>query len=163
MTMRFHLRSLLIVLALGPPMLTVAQDKAAPGEALYGEWEVVEMVYRATNQDFGGGNGGWFIFDKEAVAVIPDPDADEKIRKLYRRIKSTKSGARHAITFGTNTLDIDFWWPWSKIARTTKAYYELRDGKLRIIMGEDGGERPTDFDEAYKNKGLTYYGLKKVK
>src|SRR4051812_1802116 len=108
--MRFRLRTLLIVLATLYAAPAPAQEKANPAEALYGEWEIVEMIFKATVQDFGGGPGGWFIFDKEGVIVVPSPNTDAKTRESLKRVKGTKNGLRHAVTVRPGELDIHYWW-----------------------------------------------------
>jgi len=162
--MRYRLRTLLIALT---PLLTLpllGQEKSDPGAALYGEWEVVEEVYRGKVQDFRGMSGGTFIFDSQGVIILLGERPTLKERELFQRIKGTKNGFRHATTVRQNELDIENWFPGNKpLTWTTKAYYELKDGKLRILWGGNENERPTDFDEAYKDRTLTYYVLKKVK
>jgi len=163
--LRFKLRTLLILLALGPPVLISShcfpEDKTNPGEALYGEWVVVEMIYRGMVQDLNGGPGGWFEFNKEGVIIIPDADTDAKTRERTYRVKSAGNGIRYATVIRGNQLDIHHKFFGGTREWTTKALYDLKDGKLRIIWSEND-ERPTDFDEAYKDPRLTYYGLKRV-
>jgi hypothetical protein len=160
--MRYLLRTLLIVVATLSTLPAVAQEKADPTEALYGEWEIVEMIFHATVQDFGSRPGGWFIFDKDGVICIPSVITDAKTLESFKRTKGTKNGLRHAITVRPGELDTHYWFsPTSNY--TLLAKYELADGKLRIIEGSTPNERPTDFDEAIKDRRLTYYGLKKVK
>jgi hypothetical protein len=159
--MRFRLRTLMILAATVVAAAAFADEKPDPGKALYGEWEVVEMIYRATVQDFQGKCGGWFIFDKEGVIIVPAGEPNAKERAMFQRIKGAKNGFRHATAIRPSELDIEFWFPWRSY--TTKASYELKDGKLRILWGDNENERPTDFDEAYKDMRLTYYVLQKVK
>jgi hypothetical protein len=119
------------------------------------------MIYGATVQDFKGQSGGWFLFDKEGVIIIPSGKPDEKTLERYARLKGAKNGMRHATTVRPGELDIHFWLS-QKTNWTQLAKYELSDGKLRIIWGGNPGERPSSFDDAIKDRRTTYYALKKV-
>jgi hypothetical protein len=88
---RFKLRTLLIVLLSSIALPLSGQETPDPAAALFGEWQVVEMIYRGTVQDFGGGPGGWFIFHKEGVIIIPDADADAKLRNDTNATKVQKT------------------------------------------------------------------------
>src|SRR6478735_8181365 len=61
--MRYRLRTLMIVLASLVTLPVLGQDKPDPGEVLYGEWEIVEMILHGKVQDFRGRPGGWFLFE----------------------------------------------------------------------------------------------------
>src|SRR5260370_38379968 len=87
--MRYRLRTLLILLAVGPPMLAAfAQEKANPGEALYGEWEVVEMTLHGKVQDFRGKPGGWFLFEPGGFirSFNEEQRDDAKNNKVIRKL-----------------------------------------------------------------------------
>lgn len=60
---------------------TQAQEPTDPGERLYGEWEVVEMIYKTKPQDFGGGNGGWFIFEKGVFIRVLDAQQRDEVKR----------------------------------------------------------------------------------
>jgi hypothetical protein len=153
--MRFRLRTLLIVLALLPPLLAIGQDKSDPGAAVIGEWEVVEMVYNATVQDFGGESGGWFIFEKASFFRVFD------VRGL-NDVRRGKMG--RGVPYIIRPKEIDFLpRPQTNEVGVEEAIWEIRDGKLRVAWREGIGPRPTDFDDAYKDRRVTLFVLKKVK
>jgi len=154
--MQFRLRTLLIVLALGPPVL--AQERSDPGEAIYGEWEIVEMIYRGKVQDFKGNPAGWYVFSPGGVIRI----FGDEIRERVLGDKVTRKWRTFGCSIRDCEIDIVNTPPLGK-GELTKGLYDLKDGKLRLIYPNDGGERPTDFDEAFKNPRLTLYVLKKVK
>jgi len=134
-----------------------SQEKRDPGEALYGEWEVVEMVYLATPQDFGAGNGGWFLFEPGGFWRSfnqEQRDSDNQNKKL-------KALTKNRCVIGEREIDI-----WVKHLSgkemLLQARYDLKDGKLRIIWRADYGPRPIHFD-ALQDERLTLFVLKKVK
>jgi len=147
----------MIVLATLLTLPTFGQDRTDPGEAIYGEWEIVEMVFRRTVQDLGGGPGGWFIFERGGFDYLYNVGDRTKID----RMKANKSRAMDPCVIRPRELDI------SNKDRPDdepmKALWELKDGTLRVIWREGGGERPTDFDEAYKDPRQTLFVLKKAK
>jgi len=156
--LRFKLRTLLLLLPLvANPAF--AQVKSDPGEALYGEWEVVEMVYRGTVQDFGGKSGGFFLFEPGGFLRFQDADDRESIM----RNKRLKNALMERCIVRPGEIDI---WPkllTKELEWLLKASCDLKGGKLRVIWGGDDDKRATDFDEAYKDKRLTLFVLKKVK
>src|SRR5262245_3711453 len=120
---RYKLQTLLIA-ALLLSMPVFGQDKANPGEALYGEWEIVEMVYRCTKQDFAG-QAGAFVFEPGGFIYAPNSEMRDRFmrNKGHRKVLT----ARCVIRDG----EIDIWTklPWGREEKLTKALYELRDGK----------------------------------
>src|SRR3954471_1895890 len=86
--MRYRLRTLLIVLASFVTLPVLVQSKTDPGEALYGEWEIVEMIFRGKVQDFRGGPGGWFLFEPGGFirSFNADQRQDAKNNKLIRKL-----------------------------------------------------------------------------
>jgi hypothetical protein len=139
----------------------IAQDKPDPGEALYGEWEVVEMVFKKTDQDFGGESRGLFLFEPGGFLRF----GDAKQRDTVMGNGKLKMLMTDRCIIRQDEIDI-----WHKPflqknaqERLLKCHYDLQDGKLRFIWRDGDGERPTDFDEAYKDPQLTYFLLTKAK
>jgi uncharacterized protein (TIGR03067 family) len=156
MTMRYRLRTLMIVLASLVAAPAFGQEKNDPGDALYGEWEVVEMIFHGKVQDFGIGNGGWFLF--EPGGFIRSFNEEQRRELDNQRVKALLMErcfiGRREIDIRTKFLSREGDWRYS--------LYELKDGKLRIVYREDNGPRPTHFD-ALKDDRLTLFVLKKVK
>ena len=152
--MRYRLRTLLIVLAIGPPVL--AQEVSDPGEALYGTWEIVEMVHLRTVQDFGGNSGGCFEFLKDGFNYFPGVAPTGRV--LQRRVRKNAQD-----TCKIRPGEMDMQSKYEKDPSVIKAKYELVDGKLRVAWRDDYGDRPESFDEAYKDRRVTLFVLKKVK
>jgi len=140
--MRFRLHTLLIALALGPPLVFAEPPDAKFADALVGEWEIVEMIYKGKVQDFRGGSGGWIKIERESYSHSGSGKRDY--------------GLKHPCRIGASEFDITF------RDRVSKGLYEMRDGKLRIVYREDLGDRPAAFD-AVANPDLTLLVLKKVK
>jgi hypothetical protein len=161
--MRYRLRTLLILLQLAITSVAMEQNTPDSAAALEGDWQVIEMVYRTTVQDLKGGPGGWFIFGKGGVIIFLSADTDAKTLEFSKRVNGVGNPIRYAVDIRAREMDIWFKFPWSKEATLTKAIYELRDDKLRIVWRDGEGERPTDFDEVYKDKTLTLYVCKRVK
>jgi uncharacterized protein (TIGR03067 family) len=161
--MRFSLCTLLIVLAIVADAPGLGQTQPDPGEALYGEWEVVEMVYRGKEQDFKGRPGGWFVFEPgRYMRHFRQEHRNEVMPERVKKVMMWRCAIRQR--------EIDIWLkrfpahpPGAPGGEEVllKALYDLSDGKLRIVWTV--GERPTDFDEAYKDPALTSFVLKKVK
>jgi len=155
--LRYRLGTLLILLAVVATSATFADEKPDPGKALYGEWEVVEMIYRATRQDFGGANGGWFLFEPGCFLRIFDAEQRDALMRNPRRKAFLMDRCvirEHEIDFMVKD--------WRREERLSQSRYELQDGKLRMIWREDYGPRPDDFD-AVKDPRLTLFVLEKVK
>ena len=160
--MRYRLRTLLIVLTLGPMVLADAADvqpKPPPPPSIYGEWEVVEMIHKGKVQDFKGESGGWFTFEPGAFIRA----FDGKERDALIRDKGLRKGLTRPCTIRPRELDIVFKWLGRKEEMLTRAFYEFQDRDLRIIWPvELDTERPTNF-EALTNPSVSYFLLKKVK
>ena len=152
---QYKLRTLMIVLALGPPMvLAIGQEKGRPGAALIGEWEIVKMVYNAAVQDFGGESGGWFIFERGGFFRVFNAKGLNDVRR-------GQMGRGEPYIIRPNEIDF-LPRPQFKDVGVEKAIWEIKDGTLRVAWREDTGPRPTDFDDAYKDR-ITLFVLKKVK
>lgn len=133
----------------------IVQEVASKPDDLYGEWEVVEMVYHATPQNFGGGNGGWFKFEKDAFIRMLDAQHRDEVK----RGGPTKKFSSQPCVIRRRELDI---LPNSFLLKTpAKAIWELKDGTLRIAWHVEA--RPAEFDEAYKDPRVTLFVLKRAK
>ena len=156
--MRFSLRTLLILTIplLLPPAF--GQEKGDAGEALYGEWEIVELVKGGKVQDFGRKPGGWFVFEPGGFLWLFNArdrewlERDKRARKLAMQRCATRRG------------EIDIWIKTAgrKEEMLLKARYDLQGGRMRVIWNNDYGERPTDFTAAVTNRRLNLFVLKKL-
>ena len=82
--MRYSLRTLLIAVPALFALPEVEQDKLPPVESLYGEWEVVEMVYRGKVEVFGGMPFGWFVFEPGAyIRLFTAQDREKPAREKW--------------------------------------------------------------------------------
>ncbi|WP_254510800.1 hypothetical protein [Anatilimnocola floriformis] len=132
--------TLTLTLGLLLPSLGLAQEKFE-GEELFGEWEVVQMVFKGKRQA---------------------PEKGKEHIKFERGGISLSYGGARAYapikcTFRPGEFDITAE-PFAKF--DIKAKYEIEGNRLRVIWREEG-ERPTDFD-ALKDKGLTLRVLERV-
>jgi hypothetical protein len=139
--MRFRLRTLLIVLVTMLASLVLGQDKLDAGKALYGEWEIVEMVFKGRMQQNKTGLLGWIRFGERGFSI-----AKEDRQYIVE----------HMCSFNGRNVDITI------AGKVLQVLIEHKDDNLRIVWRNDYGERPKDFD-AMKDSRLTLYVLKKVK
>lgn len=155
---RYKLRTLLIVLLHLFMLPLFAQDKANFGDALIGEWEIEEWVYKGKVQDFGGKTAGCFVFDSGGVIRIFGDEVREKILadKGVRKLRTNR------YTIRGREIDVELTPPIGD-GTIVKGICEVKDGIMRLMWPNDAGERPQDFDEAYKNPRMTLYVLKKLK
>ena len=139
-----RIASILAIAAVTVPLTVLvqfagAQENTHPGEALYGEWIIQEMIFKGVDQE-ASKYGGWVRIKKDSFELSTN---------------SESLGAKCPCTIRPGEMDIKT--PWS----TIKALYELKDGRLWIAwMNNFNGERPTNFD-ALKDPRLTLYVLKK--
>src|SRR5262245_44063453 len=89
--MRYRLRTLLIVLASVLAVALPGQDKNNPAEALYGEWEIVEMIHLATVQDLGVDGGSFFFVPGGFVYAVNKEMRDHVVRNRVRTKSFPKS------------------------------------------------------------------------
>jgi hypothetical protein len=153
--MRYPLRTLLIVLAssLGSPLW--GQQQVDPGEALYGLWEVEEMIFKSKVQDFGGKPGEWFEISKNGFDLFFTHPTASPVNRRNTKTPLYKCEIRPG--------EMDIQDRFRKDQPLLKAKYELKDGKMRVAWREDHGDRPASFDEAYIDRNITLFVLKKVK
>ena len=157
--MRYSLRTLLIVLLTLCTLPLPGQEQPDPGKVLYGEWQIVEMVYRRKPDQNFGGQAGSFFFEPGGFIYA----SNKEFRDRILRNKQLKKVITERCIIREHEIDI-----WAKPVIGTKGEerlmecsYELRDGKLRLIWCDGPGERPTDFDEAVKDPALTLFVLNK--
>jgi hypothetical protein len=122
--------------------------KYDPDKTLVGEWEVVEMIYKGTVQDFQGRPGGWMTFQ-------------------YGKWSEAHSDRRYVVKYdykivGSGEMDIDLKSSLWYSGRILKCRYEHKDGNLRLAWGNSYDERPTHFN-ALMDSGMNFYVLKKVR
>ena len=158
--MRYRLRTLLILLLTLCTLPLPGQEKPDPGKALYGEWQIIEMVHRRKPDQNFEGQAGSFFFEPGGFIYA----ANKEVRDRVMRNKQLKKVMTERCIIREREIDI-----WAKPVIGTKGEgwlvectYELRDGKLRLIWRDSpGGKRPTDFDEALKDPALTLFVLNK--
>lgn len=120
-----------------------------PKEALYGDWEIVEMVYRGKPQTFGERSGGWFRIGRNTFSRLFTDGLDE-IQPL-------------ADNCLIRSREIDIWPVEVAGDKQLKGIHELKDGKLKIIWCDgSSNERPKNFD-ALHSPDLTLFVLKKAR
>jgi hypothetical protein len=158
--MQYRVRTLLIVLAFLLSLQASAQDKAEPGEALYGEWEIVEITFKGRVQVLPEPPVGWFIFDKGGFTWLLYGDA-KKIRDQIHASKSIKKAWTEPCVIKEREIEV-MQKHQAGLKTGFTALYEIKDGMLRFVWREDNGERPIDFD-ALKDPNLALYVAKKVK
>jgi hypothetical protein len=124
--------------------------KYDPDKTLVGEWEVVDMIFKGTVQDFRGQSGGWMTF---------------QYGKWSRADSDHRYGVQYSYTIvGPGQIDIDLngLGLLGNTAWIQKCLYEHKDGQLRLVWNnESGEERPTHFD-ALMDRTLTLYVVRKV-
>jgi hypothetical protein len=155
---RYKLRTLLIVLALGPMVL--AQEKADPGEALYGEWEIIEVTLRKKPQVLPDPPVAWFIFDKGAFTWLMYGDA-KKVRDQMHANKRYKSYLTEPCIIRESEIEVLKKSP-TALTDGFTALYKIEGDKLFFVWNEQSGEKPTGFDAANDEK-LALYIARKVK
>jgi uncharacterized protein (TIGR03067 family) len=155
--MRFRLLALPAIFAILLATSVNAQDANDPGKALYGEWEIVEMIYKGKVQDFGlGRNGGWFLFEPGGFIRSRDEEQRRQLDNpgMKKLVTNRCFIGRREIDILLNASRMDAQWIFG--------IYELKDGVLRIVLANEAGPRPTRFD-ALNDDRLILYVLKKVK
>lgn len=125
-----------LMLHASPPPIGAKDD---PYSRLYGEWEIVKMIYKGKVQDFGGGPGGFIRIDVGSFTTVRSRQARGYTSSLKMRP-------------GGFDLHDD--------GGVTQALYSFQDESLLIVWRDDG-ERPTSF-EALNDDRATLYVLKKV-
>ena len=136
----------ILAIVLSAAMASIAQEKESPAKELYGEWELVEMIFKGKVQDFGGRQGGRMRFEPEKFwLVYPGDD------RGYGLPSAQWDFVR------PHEIDIQI----DGVKRATKALYDLNDGVLRVAWHRHNGERPASYD-AINDPNLTLYVLKKL-
>jgi uncharacterized protein (TIGR03067 family) len=156
--MRHPLRTLMIVLATLLTLPAFGQDRADPGEALYGEWKIIEMIHLAHVQDLEGQGGSFMFVPGGFIYSINSEMHDRVIRD-----KRLQKALTERCVVRPREMDITTKPLGGGPELTSKALYELKDGTLKVIWSNEYGERPTDFDDAIKDRTLTLFVLKKAK
>jgi len=141
-SIRYKLRTLLILLVTSQTLPVVAQEKDDPSKPLQGEWEIVGMIYKGKVQDSGGLPLGWIKFEKKGLAIANGEHS---------------YGSNLPCTIRREEIDI-----LDKLfgaEKTLRALYIFQNQELWIVWAED--YRPTHFDAA-KDPRLTLYVLRKA-
>jgi hypothetical protein len=156
--MQYPLLTLLILLVLGPMVL--AQEKADPGEALYGEWEIVEVTLRKNHQILPDPPVAWFIFDKGEFTWLMYGDAKKEREQIHANKAYQKVRSRSCII---RDGEIDVLKKQSFIGLDPfTALYKIEGDKLFFVWNEQSGEKPTGFDAA-NDERLALYIARRVK
>jgi hypothetical protein len=124
----------------------VLADPADRKEDLYGDWDLVGMVYRGVVQDPADLKGGTIRIEKG---------------KLFLRYKEFPQPVElgFEIRPGAGTGEVD------ELIDSTRflGRYELKDGALRIVLALHANKpRPAGFD-AEKDEGVLMYVLRRPK
>ena len=114
--------------------VTVSQadvpPRSEPVAALFGEWQIVEMIHKGKVQDLSKARGGcWIKLEERHFAIS---------------YAGREYVSRYPCTMGDGIMDVDL------EGKLSKALYEYKDDKLRIIWRDDFGDRPKTFDAVGK-------------
>jgi uncharacterized protein (TIGR03067 family) len=154
--MRYRLRTLLIVLALLFAATASGQEHPNPADALYGEWQIIEMVFRGKVQGHLKEKPAWFIIDQEGWLRLDNAAVREQVMSS----RPLKKLLTLPCVIRQNEVDIDC----SKLPigkGTIRVLYEIKDGTLKFAYRGIDTERPTHFD-AVNDPRITLYVAKKV-
>jgi hypothetical protein len=119
--------------------------RGGPSEALFGEWEIVDLIEQGKAHDLQGQPTEWIKFARGRIG-FSQPSGG------WDWYPCTINARQINVSFSSFILkDKDF----------LPGLYELRDGKLRIVWPDDVGKPPpTNFD-ALNDKQLSLYVLTK--
>jgi uncharacterized protein (TIGR03067 family) len=110
-------------------------------ENIFGEWEIVQMVFKGENQDFGAKIGGTIKLEEGKFwinSIDGNPGEFAEFDMVLRPSKNPKE------------IDVDKF----------KGIYELKGDSLVLVIANASSDRPKNFD-ANKDDRLTLYRLKK--
>src|SRR5262245_11882126 len=159
--MRYQVRTLMIsIAAMALVTLAPADQVKDPSDAIYGEWEIVEITFNGRVQVLPEPPVGWFIIEKGGFIWILYGDV-KKTRDDIHSHKGIRRGWTEPCVIRPGEIEV-----WEKYKKEPKvrftALYEIKDGKLRFVWNEVTGERPKSFD-AMNDRQLALYVAKKVK